>query len=179
MKITGAGWGGTGTTSVAAARVARRGPVRPDARDVGTPRAGGSLEQLLPGRCRGLACDARRLGIDRRLAGLLAVAGVRQAVAGCARSTHGPGLGELVRQRSRIHARTAPGMDVGPPEVATLLDRVWDMHFGGWDGVLDRDRTRCGIRGTQRIGASCVSAGPPCRVGARRWMGTVASCARG
>jgi hypothetical protein len=40
-----------------------------------------------------------------------------------------------------IHAWTAPGQDVGPPAVAELLDRVWDEHFGGWDRVLDRERT--------------------------------------
>jgi hypothetical protein len=40
-----------------------------------------------------------------------------------------------------IHAWTAPGTDVGPPAVAELLDRVWDQHFGGWHGVFDRERT--------------------------------------
>ncbi|TWP35683.1 hypothetical protein FGL98_12780 [Leekyejoonella antrihumi] len=39
-----------------------------------------------------------------------------------------------------IHAWTAPGQDVGPPEVARLLAAVWDEHFGGWEGFLDRER---------------------------------------
>lgn len=40
-----------------------------------------------------------------------------------------------------IHAWTAPAEDVGPPPVAALLDRVWQVHFGGWAQVRDRDRT--------------------------------------
>lgn len=40
-----------------------------------------------------------------------------------------------------IHAWTAPGKDVGPPAVAELLARVWDEGFDGWDRVFDRDRT--------------------------------------
>lgn len=40
-----------------------------------------------------------------------------------------------------IHEWTAPGKDVGPPAVASLLDRVWDEHFGGWHRAYDRDRT--------------------------------------
>ncbi|MGI9157520.1 MAG: sulfotransferase family protein [Marmoricola sp.] len=40
-----------------------------------------------------------------------------------------------------IHMWTAPGEDVGPPAVAELLGRVWDEDFGGWDQVLDRPRT--------------------------------------
>ena len=39
-----------------------------------------------------------------------------------------------------IHAWTAPGQDVGPPDVAVLLAAVWTEHFGGWDNFLDRDR---------------------------------------
>jgi hypothetical protein len=39
-----------------------------------------------------------------------------------------------------IHAWTAPGQDVGPPEVADLLDAVWEEHFGGWENFLDRQR---------------------------------------
>lgn len=40
-----------------------------------------------------------------------------------------------------IHEWTAPGKDVGPPAVAELLNRVWNYHFGGWQQVFDRDRT--------------------------------------
>lgn len=40
-----------------------------------------------------------------------------------------------------IHEWTAPGKDVGPPPVVALLDRVWDEHFDGWHGAFDRDRT--------------------------------------
>lgn len=39
-----------------------------------------------------------------------------------------------------IHAWTAPGQDVGPPEVADLLAAVWEEHFGGWQAFLDRPR---------------------------------------
>lgn len=39
-----------------------------------------------------------------------------------------------------IHAWTAPGVDDSPAPVTALLDRVWDVHFGGWEGFLDRDR---------------------------------------
>lgn len=39
-----------------------------------------------------------------------------------------------------IHAWTAPGQDVGPSEVAKLLATIWDKHFGGWEGFLDRKR---------------------------------------
>lgn len=38
-----------------------------------------------------------------------------------------------------IHDWTGPGRDVGPPEVATLLTSLWDEHFGGWTGFLDRE----------------------------------------
>lgn len=38
-----------------------------------------------------------------------------------------------------IHDWTGPGRDVGPPEVAELLSAVWDEHFGGWEGFLDRE----------------------------------------
>jgi hypothetical protein len=40
-----------------------------------------------------------------------------------------------------IHEWTAPGKDVGPRSVADLLDRVWDYHFGGWQQVFDRQHT--------------------------------------
>lgn len=39
-----------------------------------------------------------------------------------------------------IHEWTRPGRDVGPPEIAELLAAIWDRHFGGWDGFFDRDR---------------------------------------
>ncbi|MCW2528992.1 MAG: hypothetical protein JWM76_3852 [Pseudonocardiales bacterium] len=40
-----------------------------------------------------------------------------------------------------IHEWTAPGKDVGPPAVAELLDRVWNYHFDGWHQAFDRERT--------------------------------------
>lgn len=39
-----------------------------------------------------------------------------------------------------IHEWTKPGQDVGPPEVAELLEAIWDQHFGGWAGFFDRER---------------------------------------
>ncbi len=41
---------------------------------------------------------------------------------------------------STIHAWTAPGKDIqGPFSVAKLLATIWDEDFGGWERVLDRD----------------------------------------
>jgi hypothetical protein len=43
--------------------------------------------------------------------------------------------------RATIHPATAPGRDLGPPAVAELVRRLWDRDFGGWEQVLDRDAT--------------------------------------
>lgn len=43
--------------------------------------------------------------------------------------------------RATIHPLTAPGRDLGPPAVTELCARVWDRDFGGWEQVLDRDAT--------------------------------------
>lgn len=40
-----------------------------------------------------------------------------------------------------IHAWTAPGKVSGPPAVTQLLDRIWNEHFGGWHHLFDRDQT--------------------------------------
>lgn len=41
--------------------------------------------------------------------------------------------------RATIHEWTTPGRDVGPPAVRTLLDNLWERDFGEWDAVLDKD----------------------------------------
>lgn len=60
-----------------------------------------------------------------------------------------------------IHAWTAPGTDVGPPAVADLLARLWVTDFGGWDRVLDRRHAiACFVRHNEDVRASC----PPDRL---------------
>lgn len=53
-----------------------------------------------------------------------------------------------------IHDWTGPGRDVGPPEVAELLSAVWDEHFGGWEGFLDREHA---IERTMLTSRTCVA----------------------
>jgi hypothetical protein len=43
--------------------------------------------------------------------------------------------------RATIHPLTAPGADLGPPAVTELCARLWERDFGGWAAVLDRDAT--------------------------------------
>ena len=41
--------------------------------------------------------------------------------------------------RATIHPATRAGADLGPPHMRALMDRLWAADFGGWDAVLDRD----------------------------------------
>lgn len=43
--------------------------------------------------------------------------------------------------RLSIHAWTAPGKLTGPPAVVELFGRIWTEDFDGWHTVLDRRRT--------------------------------------
>ena len=38
--------------------------------------------------------------------------------------------------RASIHQWTAPGTNIAPPPVARVLQRVWEVDFGGWYRVL-------------------------------------------
>ncbi|HEY7177006.1 MAG TPA: sulfotransferase, partial [Micromonosporaceae bacterium] len=60
-----------------------------------------------------------------------------------------------------IHAWTAPGKDVGPPDIAEMLTRVWDDEFGGWEAFHDRGHAiACFERHNQHVRDSC----PPGRL---------------
>jgi Sulfotransferase domain len=60
-----------------------------------------------------------------------------------------------------IHAWTAPGKDLGHPAVAEVLTRVWDADFGGWTRVFDRAHTiGCFERHNQSVRELC----PPGRL---------------
>lgn len=41
--------------------------------------------------------------------------------------------------RATIHEWTTPGRDIGPPAIRQLIDSLWVREFGGWEAVLDRD----------------------------------------
>lgn len=41
--------------------------------------------------------------------------------------------------RTTIHEWTTPGRELGPPAIRSLLDSLWERDFGGWDAVLDKD----------------------------------------
>jgi Sulfotransferase domain len=41
--------------------------------------------------------------------------------------------------RATIHEWTTPGRDLGPPPIRSLLDGLWKRDFGDWDAVLDKD----------------------------------------
>jgi Sulfotransferase domain len=63
--------------------------------------------------------------------------------------------------RASIHPWTAPGTDIAPPPVARVLQQVWDVDFGGWDRVLDRDHAiACFRRHNQYVIDTC----PPHRL---------------
>jgi hypothetical protein len=60
-----------------------------------------------------------------------------------------------------IHAWTAPGKDLGPPPVERLLRRLWDEEFGGWERVLDRQHViACYERHNRSVRETC----PPGRL---------------
>ena len=63
--------------------------------------------------------------------------------------------------RASIHRWTAPGADIAPPPVARVLQRVWDIDFGGWDRVLDPGHAMaCFRRHNQHVIDTC----PPDRL---------------
>lgn len=60
-----------------------------------------------------------------------------------------------------IHAWTAPGLDVGPPPITRLIADLWDMDFGGWERVFDREHAiSCFERHNQEVRTAC----PPGRL---------------
>lgn len=142
MDVIGAGWGRTGTTSAAAAlEILGLGPCvqmqtmwdRPD------------LAEDWAAHYRGQPTDWRamlagfRSTVDwpgawewHRFAEMWPDAKVLLTLRD-AESWYDSALGS-------IHQWSAPDMDVGPPGVSALVSRVWDEHFGGWDGFRDRDR---------------------------------------
>jgi Sulfotransferase domain len=158
MKVIGAGWGRTGTTSVAAA-----------------------LERLGFGPCLKMREMWGHLELaetwNRHNAGDRA--DWRSVLAGWQATVDWPGCWEwaefarlwpdapvllTVRDpgdwydsvRNSIHAWTAPGADVGPPEMQRLIARVWEAGFGGWDRVLDRDHAiECFERHNADVRATC------------------------
>jgi hypothetical protein len=63
--------------------------------------------------------------------------------------------------RRSIHSWTAPGQDVGPRPMAELLSYLWDREFGGWERVLDREHAiACYERHNQEVRVRC----PPGRL---------------
>lgn len=141
MRVIGASWGRTGTTSAAAALdLLGFGPCvqmqtmwdRPDLAEAWAAHYRGrpaDWRQLLGGF--GASVDWPGAWEWPQFAELWPEAKVLLTVRDPA-SWYESVLGS-------IHVWTTPGKDVGPPAVAELLDRVW-AHFGGWHGALDRDR---------------------------------------
>lgn len=143
MKVIGAGWGRTGTTSAAAALdMLGLGPCV----QMQTMWEQPHLAEAWAAHYRGQPADWVELLSDfgasvdwpgawewRHFAELWPHAKIVLTVRD-AESWYDSVLGS-------IHTWTAPGKDVGPPAVGELLDRVWDVHFGGWQSVFDRDRT--------------------------------------
>lgn len=142
VRVIGAGWGRTGTTSAAAAlNLLGFGPCFQMQEVWSRP----ELASLWNRHRRGMRADwLAELGefgscVDwpgcwqwREFAELWPEAKVLLTVRD-AKSWYDSALGS-------IHIWTGPGKDVGPPEVADLLAAVWDEHFGGWQGFLDRER---------------------------------------
>ena len=141
MKVIGASWGRTGTTSAAAALdLLGLGPCvqmqtmweRPELAEVWAAHYAGEpadWRALLGGF--GASVDWPGAWEWRTFAELWPEAVVLLTLRD-AESWYDSVLGS-------IHAWTAPGKDVGPPAVARLLARVWDVDFGGWAAVRDRD----------------------------------------
>lgn len=143
VKVIGASWGRTGTTSAAAALdLLGFGPCVQMQTMWEQPR----LAEVWAAHYRGHPADWQEFLVDfsasvdwpgawewRRFAALWPEAKILLTLRD-GESWYDSVLGS-------IHAWTAPGKDVGPPAVAELLDRVWNEHFGGWHRVLDREQT--------------------------------------
>jgi hypothetical protein len=142
VRIIGAGWGRTGTTSAAAAlELLGFGPCfqmqdvwpRPELASLwNRHRAGSPVDWRVELREFESCVDWPGCWHWREFAELWPDAKVLLTVRD-AQSWYESALGS-------IHEWTRPGRDVGPPEVAELLAAVWDEHFGGWQGFFDRDR---------------------------------------
>ncbi|MDN5896934.1 MAG: hypothetical protein L0H93_23290 [Nocardioides sp.] len=142
MRVIGAGWGRTGTTSAAAAlELLGFGPClqmqdvwpRPELASLWNRHRAGHLADWRQELREFDSCvDWPGCWQWREFAELWPEAHVLLTVRD-AESWYDSALGS-------IHAWTAPGQDVGPPEVAGLLDAVWEEHFGGWQNFLDRPR---------------------------------------
>lgn len=142
MRVIGAGWGRTGTTSAAAAlELLGFGPClqmqdvwpRPELASLWNRHRAGHLADWRQELREFDSCvDWPGCWQWREFADLWPEAHVLLTVRD-AESWYDSALGS-------IHAWTAPGQDVGPPEVAGLLDAVWEEHFGGWQNFLDRPR---------------------------------------
>lgn len=142
MRVIGAGWGRTGTTSAASAlQVLGFGPcfqmqdvwARPDLAALwNRHRAGQHVDWREELREFDACVDWPGCWQWRDFADLWPEARVLLTIRD-AESWYDSAL-------NSIHLWTAPGQDVGPPEVAELLTAVWDTHFGGWENFLDRER---------------------------------------
>lgn len=142
MRVVGAGWGRTGTTSAAAAlELLGFGPCvqmqtmwqRPDLAEVWAAHyRGHPADWSVVLREFGASVDWPGASEWRQFAGLWPDAKVLLTLRD-SESWYDSVL-------ASIHAWTAPGKDAGPPAVAALLDRVWDEHLGGWEQVFDRAR---------------------------------------
>ncbi|WP_158296722.1 sulfotransferase family protein [Serinicoccus chungangensis] len=142
MKVIGASWGRTGTTSASAALdLLGFGPCvqmqtmweRPQLARAWAAHYRGEQadwEELL--HCYGASLDWPGAWEWRRFADLWPDARVLLTLRD-AESWYDSALGS-------IHSWTAPGQDVGPPAVAELLSRVWQEHFGGWHRFLNREQ---------------------------------------
>lgn len=143
VRIIGAGWGRTGTTSVAAALdLLGAGPVM----TFGQLRRNPELAELW-----------HREGIGEPVdwATELAGWGATLGWPGCWRwqefANLWPTAPVLLTLREPQHwyasMRRAlgpwliPGSDIGPPNIAALAERVWTEDFDGWDQVLDEEET--------------------------------------
>ena len=160
VKVIGAGWGRTGTTSLAAAlERLGAGPClqmqemwsHPEVAAAWNRHDAGSAadwQSLLAGW--GSTVDWPGCWEWATFARLwpeaVVVLSVRDPVAWYESALHS------------IHAWTAPGMDVGPPPVAELIGRLWDREFGGWSAFTDRDRAIAAFeRHNHRVRELCPS----------------------
>lgn len=142
MRVIGAGWGRTGTTSAAAAlELLGFGPCfqmqdvwpRPELAVLWNEhRAGGHVDWRTELQEFGSCVDWPGCWQWREFADIWPDARVLLTLRE-AESWYDSALGS-------IHRWSAPGEDVGPPEVARLLKALWDEHFGGWASFLDRGR---------------------------------------
>lgn len=163
VKVIGAGWGRTGTTSLAAAlerlgygpclhmRQMWEHPELPDLWN--RHHAGEPVDWRAALRGWRATVDWPGCWEWEEFAGLWPAAPVILTV-------RDPGEWYASVLKS-IHTWTAPGKDVGPPPVAQVLEYLWDREFGGWERVLDREHAiGCYERHNQEVRVKC----PPDRL---------------